>query len=388
MDILEFLTILKEKLKSAIVLTILGIVVGILAYFVLAPVFETRTTFMVLESKLIRRTLEGKKLDIDTYLDFVDNESLYHNVYSKLDIQKKYEMDFEDFKHSFEVTTVEDTAIIKLLVTFQDPELSFQIARTLGNDVLALNRRVIDQEVHAGYRFSEAQVQAASNQMDMARQALDDFLAQYSISRMAMDMDTVRNRITIEENGELMVFPPLESATIVTSLNPQLPQPGITQSGMTPEAFSSLARIQSDIAETESKLAVAKADNRKFDATRRLNELKILLKKKRQRVAQLKSHLNELETSYFPLKSRYKVLQSELIAAQKGYEKIYQTGLESRIEIIGKTKEMTIIGQPVKPQKQAFPKLIITLIAGLSLGLLAVFAYISVVAFSRKLQDV
>jgi len=387
MDILEFLTILKEKIKPVLVMIVLGILVGVLAYFVLTPVFETRTTFMILESKLIRRTLEGKKLDIDTYLDFVDNESLYHKIYTNLEIQKKYNMNFEEFKRSFEVTTVEDTAIIKLLVTFQDPEISFQIARMLGSAALTLNRQVIDEEVHAGYRFSEAQVQAASNQLETARKALNDFLAKHPVPRMAMEMDMIRNRIAIEENGELMAFPPLESATMVTGLNPQLPQPGIIQSAMTPEAFSSLARIQSDIAEIESRLAVAKADNRKFDANRRLNELKFLLKKKHQIVAQLKSHLSELEISYFPLNSRYKVLQSELIAAQKGYEKIYQTGLESRIEVIGKTKEMTIIDQPVKPQKQAFPKLIITLIAGLFLGLLAAFAYVSTVAFSRKLQD-
>ncbi|PJB81018.1 MAG: hypothetical protein CO090_03650 [Acidobacteria bacterium CG_4_9_14_3_um_filter_49_7] len=382
MDILEFLTVLKEKIKPVLVMIVLGILVGVLAYFVLTPVFETRTTFMILESKLIRRTLEGKKLDIDTYLDFVDNESLYHKIYTSLEIQKKYNMDFEEFKRSFEVTTVEDTAIIKLLVTFQDPEISFQIARMLGDSALTLNRQVIDEEVHAGYRFSEAQVQAASNQLETARKALDDFLAEHPVPRMAMEVDTLRNRITIEETGELAVFPPMESAAVATDLNPQ-----ISQSGMTPKAFSSLARIQAEIAEAEASLAVAKADNRKFDADRRLKELNVQLKQEKQTLAKLHAQLHELETNYYPLKSQYIALESEFTSAQKGYEKIYQTGLESRIEVIGKTKEMTIIDLPVKPQKQAFPKLIITLIAGLFLGLLAAFAYLSTVAFSRNLPD-
>ena len=254
-------------------------------------------------------------------------------------------------------------------------------ATPMGNNALALNREIIDQEIHAGYRFSEAQVEAASSQLENARKALNDFLAQHSVPRMAMEVDTLRNRIAIEESGELTVFPPLESATVANNLNPQ-----IAQSGMTPKAFSSLARIQSDIAETEARLAVAKADNRKFDANRRLRELKILLKQKRQTLTQLNFRLHELETSYFPLKSQYVALRSEFIAAQKGYEKIYETGLESRTEVVGKTKEMTIIDQPVKPQRQAFPKLLIILIAGFFLGILASFAYITTVAFSRKLQ--
>ena len=156
---------------------------------------------------------------------------------------------------------------------------------------------------------------------------------------------------------------------------------------MTPKAFSSLARIQAEIAEAEASLAVAKADNRKFDADRRLKELNVQLKQEKQTLAKLHAQLHELETNYYPLKSQYIALESEFTSAQKGYEKIYQTGLESRIEVIGKTKEMTIIDLPVKPQKQAFPKLIITLIAGLFLGLLAAFAYLSTVAFSRNLPD-
>ncbi|NOZ12267.1 MAG: hypothetical protein GXO69_01310 [Acidobacteria bacterium] len=383
MDILEFLTVLKEKRGPVLVMLVLGVLVGILAYFVLTPVFETRTTFMVLESKLIRRSLEGKKLDIDTYLDFVDNESLYHNIYDKLNIYKKYNMDFETFKRSFEVTTVEDTAIIKLLVTFRDPEISYKIAKMLGDQALALNRQVIDKEVHSGYRFSEAQVRAASAQLKTAGETLDRFLALHPVPRMAMELDTLRNRIAIEENGELAAFPPLESTALNSGMNPQLS----LSSGMTPEAFLSLARIQSEISEIKAKLAGVRTDNGKIDANRRYNELKELLKQKRLTLSHLKSRLYDAETAYYPLKSQYEVLRSEFLAAQKGYEKIYQTGLESKIEIVGKTKEMTIIDQPVKPQKQAFPKLAITLIAGIFLGILAAFAFVAMVVFNRKLQD-
>jgi len=383
MDVVEFIKILNEKRKISVILIVTGLIVGILAYFVLPSIYETRTTFMVLESKLIRKTLEGKKLDIDTYLNFVDNHSLYREIYDQLDIKRKYEMDFEKFEKSFEVTTVEDTAIIKLLVTFRDPEISFQIAKMLGNSALVLNKQVVDEEVHAGYRFSEMQVRAASNQLETARKTLDDFLAKHPVPRMAMEVDFLRNRIALEGTGELAVFPPVESAAVASHLNSQ-----ITQSGMTPKSFASLARIQAEIAETEAKLAVIKADNRKLDANRRLKELKVQLKQKQQTLVKLNFRLHKLESKYYPLKSQYMALESEFTSAQKGYEKIYQTGLESKIEIIGKTKEMTIIDQPVKPDQPVFPKLIYTIIAGIFLGVLTVFIFVVTVGFKRKLNYV
>jgi len=381
MDVVEFIKILNEKRKISVILIVTGLIVGLLAYFVLPPIYETRTTFMVLESKLIRRSLEGKKLDIDTYLNFVNNDSLYHDIYKRLDIQKKYGMDFDKFKRSFEVTTVEDTAIIKLIVSFQSPEISFKIAKILGDKALALNRKVINKEVHSGYRFTEAQVEAASTQLETARTSLDNFLAQYPVLQMAMEIDTLKNRIAIEENGELAVFPPMESATLVNNLTPQ-----ITQSGATPKVFSSLARIQTAISQAESRLAVAKADNRKIDVSRQLKELKILLKRKHQTLQRLNTHFHELEKTYLPLKSQFEALRSEFIAAQKGYEKIYQTALESKIEIVGKTKEMTIIDGPVIPDQPTFPKVIFMLIGGLFLGLLSDFLFIILVGFNRKLD--
>ncbi len=383
MDIMEFIGLLKEKRRIATILLVAGILVGILAYFVLPLIYETRVTFMVLESKLIRRNLEGRKLDIDTYLNFVNNDFIYHKIYEKLDIQNKYEMDFEQFKRSFEVTSVEDTAIIKLLVTFQNPEISFKIAKILADEALELNNQVIEKEVHSGYRFSETQVQAASTQLETARKALDTFIAQHPVPQMAMEMDLLRNRIAIEKNGELAVFPAIESAIVASSLNPQ-----IMQSGMTPKAFTSLTRIQEEIAETEAKLMVAKADNRKIELAGRLKELNVQLKKKQQILAELKSQIRKLGAQYYSLKFQYIALKSEFTSAQKGYEKIYQTGIESKTEIIGKTKEMTIIDPAVKPEKPVFPKLIFTILGGFFLGILSVFMFIILVGFNRRLNHV
>ena len=380
MDILNFLTILKEKFYVVIALTVLGILIGFFAYFLLSPIYETNVTFMVLESKLLQGSMSVKGLDIDTYLNFVDNEFLYFDIYNKLNIHKKYGMDFEDFKRAFEVTTLEDSAVIKLTVTFQDSEVSYKIAKMLGDEALALNRNIINQEVHSGYQFSESQTEKTRKEMIMARENLGKFIQQYPIYKMAREIDILRNRIALEENGELTAFPPIESVNLVYR--------GASSWGITPKEFLSLARIESQIMQTKAKLKNEKADNVKNSLSHHLKILSLLLKEKKLKLKRLNERLEALENTYYPLKYlEYKKLQAKVGTSEDAYEEIYKSTLKSRITIVGKTKEMAVIARPLKPQKPIFPKLSITLIAGFFLGILAAFAYVSTVAFSRKLQD-
>ncbi len=380
MDILEFTRIFKEKIRTAIVLVLIGVLVGGVAYFVLPPIYESGATFMVLESKLIRRTLEGKDLDIDTYLNFVDNRSIYRSVYDELDVQSRFDMDFEEFTRSFEVTSVEDTAIIDLVVTFEDPSVAYNVARSIGERALELNRQVIEQEVTVGRRFAENEVKTARIKLTESKQNLDAFLEQHNVSELALEIDGLRNRIVLEETGGYSGYPMVEITLYADK--------GIPMSGaLLTEPFPSIAALEDDMNQLGSTLDGAKADNVKQRLAAELVTVKSRLQRKRSALNMLKTRLTELEGQYYPLKTRYSELLSEFDAAQKGYAEIYAQGLESKLEIVGKTKEMTIIDRPVKPDQKVFPKLIWMLIGGFFLGILSVFAYIMMVGFSRKLTD-
>jgi len=383
MDVLEFVRILREKQRVAAVLTGIGVLVGILAYFVLPPIYESRVTFMVLESKLIRRNLEGRKLDIDTYLDFVNNESIYRDIYDRLEIGKNYDLNFEQFKKVFEVTSVEDTAIINLIVSFEDPAVCRNIAEMVAKQALELNRSVIQQEIRAGHQFSELQVQQASDKLEQAREALDQFLKDNPVHRMALELDNLRNRITLEKTGGMTVYPPVESAS-------NLPTP-------TPIWFSSfsssdsdgetLVQLQGQRDRLAAELANAHSDNRKLSLRAQLKTLDDRIGKRKQQLLQLTEQLTRMEARYYPLKHQYAKLSSEFNAAQKGYEEVYRTAVETKMEVAGKTKEMTVIDPPVQPDQPIFPKLIFTLIGGLFLGILSVFLYVILVGFNRKLDN-
>lgn len=381
MEILEFVRILKEKLKMAIVLFIAGILIGGVAYVVLPSIYECSVTFMVLESKLIRRNLEGKDLDIDTYLQFVDNESIFRSVFDQLDIAGRFGMDFENFRRSFEVTSVEDTAIIDLVVTFGDAGTAHDIARSVGEEALKLNRFVIEQEVSMGRSFTESEVVTAREKLANSKLLLDNFLLENPVNQMALQLDALRNRLVAEEIGTQTTYPMMEIQSYIGG--------GVFQSvaGGGDETIVNLSQLENRILELEARLGTATGDKIKSETQAELKELRNLYDKRKQSFNRLKGELRKLEQAYYPLKNRYAELLSEFDAAQKGYAEIYAQGLVSKLEIAGKTKEMTIIDQAVYPDQKIFPKLIWMLIGGIFLGILAAFAYVMMVGFNRKLAD-
>ncbi len=381
MEILEFVRILKEKLKMAIVLFIAGILIGGIAYVVLPSIYECSVTFMVLESKLIRRNLEGKDLDIDTYLQFVDNESIFRSVFEQLDIAGRFGLDFENFRRSFEVTSVEDTAIIDLVVTFGDAGTAHDIARAVGEEALKLNRSVIEQEVSVGRSFTESEVVSAREKLAESKLQLDTFLLENPVNQMALQVDALRNRIIAEEIGTQGTYPMMEIQANMGE--------GIFQSvtGGGEAQFVPLSQLQNRILELEARMSTATSDQIKLNTQTELKELRNLYDKRKKSVTRLQGDLRKLEQAYYPLKTRYAELLSEFDAAQKGYAEIYAQGLVSKLEIAGKTKEMTIIDQAVYPDQKIFPKLIWMLIGGIFLGILAAFAYVMMVGFNRKLAD-
>ena len=383
MDVVEFAKLLREKFRLSIIIVVVGILVGILAYFVLPPIFECRTTFLVLESKMIRRTLEGRKLDIDTYLDFVNNETIFKQVYEDQDIRKNFDMDFEHFKRSFEITSVEDTAIVNLMVTFEDAKTCRDIAEEIGKLTLELNQKVVEEELRASHRFSESEIVRAAEKMETARTALDAFLEQHPISQMTMELDMLRNRIALEETGAFTVYPPLEGLGV--NQNPRYNYSGFSYSG---EGFRSMAEIESDLLEVEAKLDSVSQESARPELISRQRELRKLHTKKQAFINKLSEKLTRMEQTYAPLKYQHMNLQSELYAAQKGYEEIYRQAMEAKLEVAGKTKEMTIIDHPVLPEKPIFPKLILTILGGFFLGILSVFCLLIVIGFNRKLANV
>ncbi len=380
MEIKEFISILMEKKKTALIIIIASFVVGIIANFIIPSYYETNVTFMVLESKMIRRSLEGKKLDIDTYLNFIDNDSVYHYAYKKLDINKKFDMDFDRFKECFDVVSVEDTAIIVLTVTFPDQKMSYEIAKTVADKVIELNKNVIEKEIKSGYRFAEKQVDIAREQFVKARKELENFLEKNKVFLNAEEIELARNSLAVYSNGYFLPYTNTEFISLYdknwySAMNVNVPQ----------KNADSIFDIDMKILELKAKLKNAAYDNQKLKIKKEIAFYQTLKDEKVKELEKLKAKVNDLQNTYNKQKFSYIEKYNNFIAMSKAYENLVMEFMNIKIEIAGKTKEMAIIGEPILPEKPVFPRLPITIVAGVFLGLLIDFLYILFIGYYRKL---
>ena len=99
----------------------------------------------------------------------------------------------------------------------------------------------------------------------------------------------------------------------------------------------------------------------------------------------MKNQIKDLQNNYNKQKFAFLEKYDRFVAMSKAYEKLLTDVMSIKIEIAGKTKEMAIIGEPILPEKPVFPRLSITIVAGVFLGLLIDFLYIVFLGFYRKL---
>ncbi len=382
MEIKEFVEILIEKKKTVLIILIASLVVGIVANFVIPSYYETNVTFMVLESKMVRRSLEGKKLDIDTYLNFIDNDSVYHYAYRKLDISKKFDMDFERFKECFDVVSVEDTAIIVLTVTFPDKKMSYEIAKTVADKVIELNKDIIEKEIKAGYRFAEKQIVLAREQFEKARKELETFLEKNKVFLNAEEVELARNALAIYSNGYFLPYTNTEFSSLTEREKYFF---SFTNVNMSDKEFLSIFEIDQNILELNSQLKNAKYDNQKLKIKNEIAYYKTLKEEKMKKIEKLKKKFEKLQSIYNKQKFSYLEKFNNFIAMSRAYERLLTEFLNIKIEIAGKTKEMAVIGEPILPEKPVFPRLPITIVAGIFLGMLIDFLYILSIGYYRKL---
>jgi len=386
MDVVEFLKLALKKKKTVSIILIFGFLIGILSYFVFPPIFETNITFMVLESKLIRKNLEGKKLDIDTYTSLINNNSILRKVYDDINLQKEYKLPFDEFKKKISVLSVENTAIIKTTVKFQNANKCVEIANKLIEEVLSLNKRVILKEISSGYLYSEKQVELTRLNFNNIQKKLADFNKENNLSKLALEIDLLKNKIAFHSLGNNVSYPIIEGINATQSDNKYM-QPSYVLSLNNNGDNNSLIELDRDILNVENELSKTSADNLKSALKRKMELLKSLKSMKIKLIKKLKVELDKKTAFYTDILTKNKQLKSEFRAADEGFRLVYSNFVATKTEVMGKTKEMTVIDSPVIPDKQVFPRLVLNTIAGFFLGMLIAVGYVIALNLAGQIQD-
>lgn len=381
MDVVQFFKLALNKKKIISILLVFGLLVGILSYFIFDPIYETNVTFMVLESKILRKNLEGIKLDIDTYTSLINNVSVLRKVYDSLELNKKYDIPFDVFKEKFTVLSIENTSIIKTKIKFKDPDQCVKIADRLIEEVLQLNKNIILKEIESGYVYSEKQVEVAKQNLNSIKDQLNQFNTASDLKQMGLEIDILKNEITFHSLGNNINYPMIEAAATADRVS-------LVNLGLLSDRNNqSLLELNRDILNAENEIDNESADNIKMKYSKNLVKLKDLKNKKIKFIKELQKILDEKTLLYMKQLNDYNQLKAEYKTMDEGYAIVYKNFVEAKTEVMGKTKEMTVIDMPVKPDQQVFPRLILNSIAGIFLGMLIAAGYVIALNLAGQMQD-
>lgn len=196
-DLREYLRVIQKWRKVIIIGTLFAVVTAaVLSYLVLPPVYEARTMLVVTQAtKELGNTgqvFQGQKqtfdtvmnslstmpvLTMNTYMAQLTSETLMKRVIDALKLDKE-EYTPESLAGMVTAEVVKDSNLIQVKVQNSDPELAAAIARTIGEEFLAMLNEKNQEQMTRSVEFLNQQRKATEQQLIKAELALEAFQKQ------------------------------------------------------------------------------------------------------------------------------------------------------------------------------------------------------------------
>jgi capsular polysaccharide biosynthesis protein len=182
--------IFKWKWLIAALAVLAVITSGILSFFVLPPVYETKAVLMVTHSSDNQRytrddSLEGlaktlaalPEMTLNTYVGQMKNDTLLEEVVKKLKLANEgYSV--SSLKSMISTSIVKDTNLVELKVTNTDPALAALIANTLSEEFLKFISSKNKERMSLSVEVFQEQIAAIEKEMTGTNKSLQEFNSQ------------------------------------------------------------------------------------------------------------------------------------------------------------------------------------------------------------------
>lgn len=194
-DLKELFTVLKKRYQLVVIIPIIALITsGLVNYFVLSPIYETKSVLMLTQatpgSNNVKRNpgeegLEGlmenmsrlPEMTIETYIGQLQNETVMNRVINKLKLdQQGYTA--KSLAKSVEVAPITDTNLIEVGFTHGDPSLATEIVNTMAREFVDFMTETNEQQVSKSMEFLQKQAAATSDELANAMKKLTELEAQ------------------------------------------------------------------------------------------------------------------------------------------------------------------------------------------------------------------
>ena len=160
-DLREYFAIIKKRFWIIAIITVVAMVVsGVISFFMLSPVYESKSTLIVnTEKNEETQMITGDQFSVSqklavTYGEIIKSRAVLESVISNLKLDSEY----EDLVEKITVSPVQDTQIISISVQDTNPKKARDIANeipkvfekevkriTKANDIQVIDKAILPQ---------------------------------------------------------------------------------------------------------------------------------------------------------------------------------------------------------------------------------------------------
>jgi len=185
-DLRVYLNILYKRRMLIALVTVLSVITsGILSFFVLPPVYESKTLLLITQATDKQQTVTGQQDDLsslvnsmsripvmtmNTYVGQIKSEALAQRVKDKLQLDSS--------PGEIKATVAKDSNLIEVTVNNNNPQLAADIVNTLSSEFLELISEKNQEQMERSVRFMQDQRGVTEKELEKAIEELMSFDSQ------------------------------------------------------------------------------------------------------------------------------------------------------------------------------------------------------------------
>jgi len=207
----ELIEILIKRKTLIIATTIIAILAaGIVSFFVLDPVYETRMVLMASQftDKLQTNQIEGDGIDsilnslsqfptmtLETYRQQIKAPRVMRETIANLGLEEEY--DIESLANAINLETVKDTNLITIKMEHEDPEKAAEIVNKVGENFVNFVSDKAKEHATNSSAYVEGQLVIEKEKLEEVLKELQEFLSEpRGVSELDRELEARLEQIT------------------------------------------------------------------------------------------------------------------------------------------------------------------------------------------------
>lgn len=370
--------LLKRKTIIASITLISILITGILSFFILDPVYETKMVLMAsnFSEKLQSQQLNGEAIDnilntisqypqvtLETYRQQITAPRVMKKTIEDLGLEEDY--DIETLAKDIQLETIKDTNLISIKMKHKDPKQAAEIVNKVGENFMTFVSVKAKEQATRASAYVETQMAKEKEKLDEALVELKQFLSQpKGVSELSNELNarlsqvteykTKRTDLEIQREGLRASIEVAEK--VAPNTDRIIIKPSAQGNANSIMVENSVQSLQIDLAQVESNI---KTIQEKIEETQKLiEELQVELEEKRHEERLLNQKVNIAQDTFDAFVKKYE----ELRVTESS-----QIG-DATIIVVSRAYPST---RPIAPRKAL--NLAISAVLGLMIGVFVAF---------------